>query len=385
MTERGGADRRGSDRRHLVSVEQIGDMLRERVLDLCTGPWALQRGAVDGQEYVALNPLRHDRNPGSFRVCLAGQYKGLVKDFATGESWSPLQFSAALLCGGRIGDAIKWARAWLGVDGADPAALATARAVPSGGADPAADAEAAEKDERRRKSAHALWLSAQAIAGTPAAAYLAGRGIDVDSFDFPLGSLHYHPECWSSEAKRPLPAMLAAVTRADGRFAACHRTYLEPCRGGWRKAALAKPKMVLGRFAGASVRLWGGVRVDPKTGEVRKGRKLAECPPGSVEINVTEGIENGLSVALACPEWRVAAAVSLSNMRNLRFPPSVSAVTLWRDNDPPGGEADTTFGRAAQELRHRGLKVAVVCPPENFKDMNEWLQAELQRGEAVNG
>lgn len=368
------------DRGRLVPVDLVADMLRERILDLCQGPWALQRGSVDGREFIALNPLRHDRNPGSFRVCLDGPYKGMVKDFATGETWSPLQFTAALLCGGETGRALRWSRAWLGIDDVDPARLATARAVPAGEKDKL-DAEAAAKDERKRKAAYALWLSGNDIKGSPAESYLAGRGIDLSRFDYPLGSLKFHPQVWCREADGPLPAMLAAVVRHDGVFAAVHRTYLERVAGrGWRKAPLERAKMALGRYAGASIRLWAGLRVDPKTGEVKKGRRLNDEKPGTVEIHVCEGIENALSVALSCPDFRVAAGISVSNLGNLRFPPSVGRVVLWRDNDPPGSQAAAGFERAAAELGARHA-VAIATVPVEFKDMNDWLQAQSLRQE----
>lgn len=356
--------------RHLVSVEQIGDMLRARIHELCVGPWGLV-GRLDGHDFVALNPLRADRRVGSFRVAVTGPYQGLIIDFASGERWSALGFTAALLHGGRMGDALRWSRAWLGIDAADPAALAVTRvATPI----PAASAQAVdERAEQVRRRAHALWLSGRAIAGTPAAAYLAARGIDIDRFDYPLGALHFHGAVYCQEVDGALPAMLAAIHAADGRFLAVHRTYLECCRGVWRKAAVAVPKKVMGRFAGGAIRLWAGRRIDPATGEIKKGVALAKAAAGAVEIHVTEGVEDGLSLALACPEWRVAAAVSLSNMTHLRWPPSVSALTLWRDNDLPGSPADVAIGRAALALRHAGYHVAVAQPPKNYKDINDWL------------
>jgi hypothetical protein len=45
----------------------------------------LPGGRVIGQEYVALNPQRADRHPGSFKVRVAGGRTGAWADFATGD------------------------------------------------------------------------------------------------------------------------------------------------------------------------------------------------------------------------------------------------------------------------------------------------------------
>jgi len=43
----------------------------------------LPTGRIEGREWVALNPTRHDRNLGSFKIHMD---KGCWADFATGES-----------------------------------------------------------------------------------------------------------------------------------------------------------------------------------------------------------------------------------------------------------------------------------------------------------
>src|SRR5215213_8911849 len=46
----------------------------------------LPGGRIQGGEYVALNPRRHDRTPGSFKIRVHGTRVGAWADFATGET-----------------------------------------------------------------------------------------------------------------------------------------------------------------------------------------------------------------------------------------------------------------------------------------------------------
>lgn len=45
----------------------------------------LPGGKIDGHEFVALNPRRNDKRPGSFKIRLSGSRAGAWADFATGE------------------------------------------------------------------------------------------------------------------------------------------------------------------------------------------------------------------------------------------------------------------------------------------------------------
>src|SRR5437773_940808 len=69
--------------------------------------------------------------------------------------------------------AIQWARAWLGLDSADPASFEQHRR------EMVKRREHAERDDmRRQRLAAGIFLAAQAqLAGTPAAVYLASRAI----------------------------------------------------------------------------------------------------------------------------------------------------------------------------------------------------------------
>lgn len=111
-----------------------------------------------------------------------------------------------------------------------------------------AQREAQERAEAAKRSAQAerLWQETQPLAGSPAEAYLRGRGIVS-----PLPpSLRFHPTCWHQTAKR-FPANGGAARR--GLRFAVHRTDLKADGSG--KADIDLPKAMLGAVAGGAVRL----------------------------------------------------------------------------------------------------------------------------------
>nr|WP_243848034.1 toprim domain-containing protein [Sphingomonas oligoaromativorans] len=153
---------------------------------------------------------------------------------------------------------------------------------------------------------------------------------------------------------------------------AAHRTWIEPNADGylWRKARLAEPKKVLGAFEGGYIPLWKGEHAVP----------LHRLPAG-VPIAVSEGIEDGLTVACACPELRVIAAISLANIANIPLPPNGrdgrpgNPVTIIAQNDPPGSQAAKALERVVMKLIERGAQVAVARPPQGVKDANDLANA----------
>lgn len=368
-------------RQYLHSVDQIADMMRGRIREL-VDKWEL-RGHVDGTDFVAFNPLRIDRHLGSFRISLSGPYQGLVKDFGgDGRSWTPLSFTADLWFQGNNVEAIKWAKGWLGLDGTDPDSLQkTRRAVEQRDN---RDVDAERTAAKKRGDAHRMYLAAGAeILDTPVEAYLRGRGVDVRRFPFPLRALRFHPGLWNRESNVKWPAMLAPIVGMNGDFLGVHRTWLQAHNGGRvTKAPLDKAKMAFGAYRGGIIRLWNGIRVDPETGEIKPGQKLRDCKAG-VWIDLTEGIEDGLSIAISMPELRVGAGVSVSNMGNLRFPDQVEGVRFWKQNDPPGSQADLDFQRVVDNQLDQGKRVRLAVPPAGVKDANDVLcMASSQQGQS---
>ena len=73
----------------------------------------LPGGRIQGHEYVARNPRRGDRSPGSFKVNLR---TGRWSDFATREAGGDVVSLAAYLQGLRQGEAARKLAAMLGLD-----------------------------------------------------------------------------------------------------------------------------------------------------------------------------------------------------------------------------------------------------------------------------
>jgi hypothetical protein len=376
-------------RTHLHSVDEITDMMRGRIRELCE-VWELD-GLVEGRDFVAFNPLRSDSSRGSFRVCLSGPYQGLVKDFAGDKPYSPLSFTAELWFNGDNVQAIKWAKGWLGLDGTNPDSLKKSRVAQERRAgERSADDEADAL--KRRNWAYRIYLEAtplydadDQLMGSPVELYLRGRGIELARLPFPLRSLRFHPSLFHKVADRRFPAMVAAINGPEGQFMGVHRTWLErQSDGRVTKAPLdaKQNKKCLGPYQGGMIRLWGGTRVNPETGEILPAVKLGilakKIEQGKdvalADLDITEGIEDGASVACAMPELRVGVGVSISNMTGLKYPPAVGTVVFWKQNDAAGSEADRAFGNVVANAVRQGKQVRLAAPAEGFKDPNEILQ-----------
>lgn len=366
----------GQPRSYATSVAQIAEMLAARIEDLA--PTLLPGGKRDGAEWRCGSI--HGEPGQSLAVHLRGEKAGTWADFAAAPpagmpqhrkfmGGDALDLVAWTRCGGDKVQAIKWARSYLGLPGADreehrrmaPAAPVQFRQLPS-----------ERDDEGKRLSAIRLWLDGtETIVDTPAAAYLAGRGLDLAELRRVPRALRFHAEVWNAEKQARMPAMLAAITDAEGKHVATHRTWLEPGGPtGWRKASgLRHAKKVLGSYAGGAIRLWRGA----------SGRPMADAPADDV-VAIGEGIEDGLTVALACPEWRVIAAVSVSNFANQVLPPQLQDLVLLCDRDGENRQADSARERAARRWMEEGRAVREARPPEGFKDFNDWWQAERRAG-----
>lgn len=366
----------------LMEIREIVTLLEGRIEALV--PELLPSGRRAGHEWVEASQARGGLGS-SLTVCMEGAKRGVWKHFAAGDQAAGdlLDLIAYLKFDGNKGNALRWARRWLGLDVMDAPALAETRKKAAVQAAAAAVNQARDR-ERRARHATAIWLSgAKSIANTPAEAYLVGRGIDLRALGRQPGALRYHPALYASEDARRHPAMLAAIHEADDRICAVHRTYLaiRP-DGSVSKAALETPKMVLGPYAGGGIRLWRGERVDPETGEVRPGLPLDRAPAGSA-LSISEGIEDGLSVACEIPEERVLAAISVSNMAALilALPATIETVTIWAQNDPPflpDGRPHPTAAALDNAIK-AGLKsnrrVKIARAPAGYKDANELLLA----------
>jgi hypothetical protein len=266
---------------------------------------------------------------------------------------------------GNRGEAIAWLKSRLGLDGLDPGRLRKMQAE-AAEAREKNDREAAATAEDKRRKALGLFLRGQPIKDTPVELYLATRGISLEALGRVPNALAFHAEVWNVEAGRKLPCMLAAIVR-QGRHIATHRTWIAPDgKGGWTKADLEEPKKVLGSFKGGHI---------PLT-RARAARRSRRSTPAST-CGRREGIEDGLSVAVARPQLRVVAGVTLGNLGELVLPDQVGRLVIigQRDTKPKTLEA---LERAIGAQQERGREVWLTPPPAGgFKDVNEALQAEI--------
>lgn len=314
-------------------------MLGERVADLARQ--FAPDGARKGKIWIARSPLRADRNP-SFNVWVEGGARGAWKDYGSGEQGDAIDLIAACAIGGAYpfsredrGKAIAWARDYLGLTDQAPAAAA-ARAQEAREKSAAREAEAAAARARKRLFAQGLWRASFPLLGSLAEVYLGFRAIDVRAIAHFGGSLRFTP--WLRHPLEPHagPAMLGRFSAPDGSFAALHCTFLRA--DGRGKADVDKPKIILGAYAGAAIRLTHG------EGGLTPFEAAAKGISGVCALG--EGIETMLSVAQARGEYRTWAAGSLDNIGNQTALPCVSAWLVCADND---------LKKAAQEAFERGL------------------------------
>lgn len=343
-------------RPRLASIETVKSLLCGQIEALCAD--LLPDGKRVGAEWFAGS----NRSKGNFKVRLTGGNAGAWMDYSDGAKGDVLSLIALVRFGGDVRRALEWARRWLGLDAGDPAALETVQRAAQAAASRRAD-EAAAEAAQKQAAAFRIWMAAQAsLAGTPVEYYLAGRGIDLAALGRQPRALRFHPSLWCEEAKTRLPAMVAAVSGPADKMVAVHRTWLEQAGpSDWRKARLENPKMTLGPIRGGAIRLWRGA----------SGKAWAAMPDPTV-LDITEGIEDGLSVAQAVPEARVIAAISLGNTSAIELPEAVRTVRFWRQRDT-APEAIRAAQAAIEGWMKQGREVLIPPMPEGVKDVNELL------------
>ena len=354
-----------------VDLGELVQRLTDRIDALV--PELLPLGRRHGSEWTDA-PTSRGGLGDSMSVRMSGTRTGVWGHFAAGKGGDLLDLVAYVRTGGDKSAAIKWAKDWLGlgVAGAgtpDPAAAERARKL----REKRAQTEATDV-QRRTAHARALWLKACPLErGDPVDRYLGGRGIG-------LLQLGRAPRClrFGQSLRHPdggdWPAMLAGMVALDGTQVGTHRTFLHVhADGRVTKAPVSNAKLTLGDYRGAHIPLWKG----------EHRQTLRELPEGAM-VHISEGIEDGLSVARLLPLARVVAAASLANMAAMELPPTVRAVTLVAQNDPktlPDGRPHPTIAglaNAVEAHRAAGRTVRLARPPEGIKDFNDWVRELLK-------
>lgn len=203
----------------------------------------------------------------------------------------------------------------------------------------------ADETADRRKRVRAFWHRCDYATGTPAATYLARRGLPwLTGHE----SIRYRPDA-PHPAGGTLPALVALVYDGVGNICAVHRTFLDLAG---RKAAANPPKASIGPIAGGAIRLH----------------------PPAVELLVAEGLETAASAGLllGLPAW---AAIACGNLgASMVLPPGVRSVVIAADSDGPGRRA---AHRAARRWQAEGRTVRIATPDAPGQDFNDVLRARL--------
>jgi hypothetical protein len=280
------------------------------------------------------------RKNGSCVIALKGDRAGDWHDFDGGQGGGPLStLEESEKLTGR--DLFAYAADLVGWSAGAPVRI-----------EPAPIAAKAERDPSREITF--VLDHAVAIAGTPAAAYLASRGLDAAH----ANDLLAHHDLTHWETKCGFPAMIAVVRNVAGETVAIHRTYLQdnpadPSKV--TKAAVAKPRMMLGKVAGGAVRL---APINPEAA-----------------LGLCEGIETGLAVMMSCAGLPVWATLSATNLEQVKLPPEAHRIVILADHDASGA-GTRAAETAVRRLRGEGRHVVIAIPPEEGWDFNDVLLRE---------
>jgi len=337
---------------------EIKMLLQLKIQELCLG--LLPDGHRAGKYWIARNPARQDKNKGSFWVALSG-VPGSWRDEATGEKGDVWQL-IMLAIGCEFRDAVIWAKEWTAYEDMQPAEFARQAERVAEQQRWRAHREA-ERLQDKRGHAQATWLrAAQDLSGTIVEKYLATRGIVVADLARPPRAIR--AESWHrhAESGKAWPCMMTAMSGPDGRFWAVHRTWLQ--HDGSGKAPVDPVRKIWPSFKGATMRLSRGETGLDITTAVQRG---------VTEIFVLcEGVEDGLSIALARPDLRVWAAGSLGNLQAIMLPACCREVIIAADNDWGKPQAMAQLHAGCEALARQGVRVRVARSPIG-KDMNDAL------------
>jgi putative DNA primase/helicase len=307
-------------------------------------PQHFPNGSHIGDEWRLAN-IRGDapRKNGSCVIALKGEHAGDWIDFDGGQGGGPLS---------TLEEAT-------GLSGRDLFAHAADVVGWSAGAPPRQEPVRAPKPDRDPDREIAFILShAHPIVNTPAAAFLAGRGLVVPD----TADLKFHPDLTHWETKTGLPALIGVIRNHVSETVAIHRTYLatnDHDPSNVAKADVSKPRMMLGKVAGGAVR-------------------LAEIGSDGV-LGICEGIETGLAAMTARPGLAVWATLSATNLEQVHLPSEATRIIILADHDASGA-GSRAAETAARRLRSDGRTVTIVMPPQEGEDFNDLL---LRKGPAA--
>lgn len=322
--------------------------------------------------------------------------RGAWKDYVSGDKGDAVDLVAYGLTGIVTDETRMQALAWI-EDRFGIARMSAPERENLARAAEARQAELAVVDQRRQdadrdKARKFFFACSPQIIGTPVEVYLRGRGIELSDVPHMSAALRYREACgyWMGAqrdgegnkigADPAFPAMIAAMVTGDGHGPhACHYTFLEP--GGSSKLRTGARGFLDDRQRPKSAKLMypasSGLSIPLTYGP--SGLKIADAAAAGKLgwMCFTEGIEDGLSVAIANAELRVHAAGSLAHLGSLADCPAAKGYLIFQDNDWGKPQAKAAFDVAVSRLRSFGKPVETLAMPKDWgKDVNDALNHE---------
>lgn len=294
------------------------------------------------------------------REVAQGRWRGILASFGLSDRQLSGRHGPCPVCGGKdrfrfddkggrgtyycshcgAGDGIALVMAWKGIDFRE-AAQEIERAA---GVVLPAQARPTEDEAQKMARLKRTWAEASPLLpGDEAMAYLAGRGLRLDT---PPKSLRLHPGLAYYDGAQIIgkfPAMLALVAGQDGKAVTIHRTFL---KGGYKAPVLSPKKLMPGKaISGAAIRLL----------------------EAGIGLGIAEGIETALaaSTLFSLPVW---SCISAHGIETFEPPDGIRHVTIFADNDENFVGQKAAYA-AASRLQQRGFQVEVKIPPI----VGDWL------------
>ena len=203
-----------------------------------------------------------------------------------------------------------------------------------------------------KKLLNRLWTSSTELTGSdPVSKYLHSRKLVLKP-----QNIRFCAECYESDSKTKMPAMIAKLVNKNGQPIALHRTYLS----GNKKVDIKSPK-----------------KLTPGT-EPLAGCAIRLFPPKDNTIAIAEGVET----ALACmhlfeiPTW---AATGTSLLEAFEPPEGIRKIIVYGDSDANFAGQKAAF-TLANRLYLRDYLVEVNIPPKGDW-ANIWLKECITDGE----
>ena len=217
------------------------------------------------------------------------------------------------------------------------------------------DDEGVDDDAFRQSFIDTVWATSVPAQGVEASrAYFAHRRLEIIEADW--GDLR-----WVEQARGEEGALVVASRDNEGKLVAIQETYITP------DGQQSSNKPVRQTTRGPAD--WC------RRGHVRFGK------PDARHATICEGTEDGLSVRVAGAEL-VLVALGVGSIGKGKLPGSVKEVTVVRDDDPSGSEADASLWRGVVRLAGQGVEVkvtprssALFGKEPALKDANDVLQA----------